>query len=172
MIEDRIRKIKWAFFDVDGVLTDGRIILDGNGEEIKSFNVKDGIGIHMLRLAGIKTGIITGRSSKAVEKRAKELKIDILVQGSEDKLADFYRLKESYGFEEEEVMFVGDDVVDIPILKRVGFAVTVPDAPQEVRALSHYITTRQGGNGAVREVCDLVLKTQGKYDYLIQRYFV
>lgn len=172
MIEDRIRKIKWAFFDVDGVLTDGRIILDGSGEEIKSFNVKDGIGIYMLHLAGIKTGIISGRVSKAVEKRASELKIDILVQGSTDKLADFYKLKESYGFVEEEVMFVGDDIVDIPILRRVGFAVAVSDAPQEVKSISHYVTTNRGGNGAVREVCDLILKTQGKYDNLIQRYLI
>lgn len=172
MMEERIRKIKWAFFDVDGVLTDGRIIINGNGEEIKSFSVKDGIGIQMLHMAGIKTGIITGRSSKAVEIRAKELKIELLVQGSQDKLVDFYKLKEYYGFLEEEVMFVGDDVVDIPILRRVGFAVTVPDAPQEVKVLSHYVTNNSGGKGAVREVCDLVLKTQGKYDYIIQRYFI
>lgn len=172
MMEERIKRIKWAFFDVDGVLTDGRIILDSYGEEIKSFNVKDGIGIYMLRLAGIRTGIITGRSSKAVEKRAKELKIDVLVQGSEDKLVDFYRLKDVYGFVEEDVMFIGDDVVDIPILRRVGFAVAVPDAPEEVKSVCHYITNIPGGRGAVREVCDLILKTQDKYNHIIERYFI
>lgn len=169
-MKDRVRKIKWAFFDVDGVLTDGKIIIDGNGNEIKSFNVKDGIGIYMLKLAGIKTGIITGRSSKAVEKRAYELKIDILIQNSSDKLKDYHLLKEKFDFSDEDVMFVGDDIVDIPILRRVGFAVSVPDSPVEVKSVCHYITSASGGYGAVREVCDLVLKLQGKYEFIIENY--
>ncbi|MEZ0323637.1 MAG: HAD-IIIA family hydrolase [Hydrogenothermaceae bacterium] len=169
-MEKKVRKIRWAFFDVDGVLTDGKIILDGNGNEIKNFNVKDGIGIYMLRLADIKTGIISGRNSKAVEKRAQELKIDIVIQGSYDKLKDYKKLKEEYNFSDEEVMFMGDDIVDLPILTKVGFAVTVPNAPQEVKEICHYITKSRGGFGAVREVCDLILKIQGKYQEIIGSY--
>ncbi|MEJ5173200.1 MAG: HAD hydrolase family protein, partial [Hydrogenothermaceae bacterium] len=107
---------------------------------------------------------------KAVEKRAKELKIDILIQNSSDKLKDYQKLKEEYGFSDEEVMFIGDDIVDLPILVRVGFAVTVPDAPEEVKQVCHYITTSKGGFGAVREVCDLILKIQGKYKNILESY--
>ncbi|MCX7738543.1 MAG: HAD-IIIA family hydrolase [Hydrogenothermaceae bacterium] len=169
-MEERLKKIKWAFFDVDGVMTDGRIILDGEGKEIKNFNVKDGIGIHMLHMAGIRTGIITGRASRAVEKRAQELRIDILIQNSSDKLVDYLRIKREIGFSDEEVIFVGDDIVDLPILSRVGFAVTVFDAPFEVKSVCHYITSVKGGDGAVREVADLVLKVQGKYENIIRSY--
>lgn len=169
-MKERVKKIRWAFFDVDGVLTDGKIVIDGNGNEIKNFNVKDGIGINMLKSAGIKTGIITGRSSKAVEKRAQELGIDVLIQNSSDKLKDYTLLKEKFNFLDEEVMFIGDDIVDIPILRRVGFAVTVPNAPVEVKSVCHYITSTHGGDGAVREVCDLVLKLQDKYHQIIESY--
>lgn len=169
-MKERVKKIRWAFFDVDGVLTDGKIVIDGNGNEIKNFNVKDGIGINMLKSAGIKTGIITGRSSKAVEKRAQELGIDVLIQNSSDKLKDYTLLKERFDFLDEEVMFIGDDIVDIPILRRVGFAVTVPNAPVEVKSVCHYITSTHGGDGAVREVCDLVLKLQDKYHQIIESY--
>lgn len=169
-MKERVKKIRWAFFDVDGVLTDGKIVIDGNGNEIKNFNVKDGIGINMLKSAGIKTGIITGRSSKAVEKRAQELGIDVLIQNSSDKLKDYTLLKERFYFLDEEVMFIGDDIVDIPILRRVGFAVTVPNAPVEVKSVCHYITSTHGGDGAVREVCDLVLKLQDKYHQIIESY--
>lgn len=169
-MKERVKKIRWAFFDVDGVLTDGKIVIDGNGNEIKNFNVKDGIGINMLKSAGIKTGIITGRSSKAVEKRAQELGIDVLIQNSSDKLKDYTLLKERFDFLDEEVMFIGDDIVDIPILRRVGFAVTVPNAPVEVKSICHYITSTHGGDGAVREVCDFILKLQDKYHQIIESY--
>ncbi len=167
---EKAKKIKWFIFDVDGVLTDGKIIYDSEGKEIKNFSVKDGIGIYLLNLAGIKTAIITGRYSEIVEKRALELNITEVFQNSSNKLVHYNQLKSKYNINDEEILYIGDDIVDIPILKRVGFPVTVPSAPEDVKKFTVYITEKEGGNGAVREVIDLVLKFQGKYDEIIKRY--
>ena len=169
-IIEKAKKIKWFVFDVDGVLTDGKIIYDSEGKEIKMFCVKDGIGIHMLNMVGIKTAIITGRSSEIVEKRARELNITEVFQNSSNKLTHYNELKEKYNLKDEEILYIGDDIVDIPVLKRVGFGATVPSAPEEVKKYAIYITNKEGGNGAVREVIDLVLKIQGKYDEIIKKY--
>ncbi len=167
---DKAKKIKWFIFDVDGVLTDGKIIYDSEGREIKNFCVKDGIGIYLLNLAGIKTAIITGRHSEIVEKRALELNITEVFQNSLNKLIHYNQLKSKYNISDEEILYIGDDILDIPILKRVGFPVTVPSAPDDVKKFTLYITKKEGGNGAVREIIDLVLKIQGKYDEIIKRY--
>ena len=174
MIDDQIiekaKKIKWFVFDVDGVLTDGKIIYDSEGREIKMFCVKDGIGIHMLNMVGIKTAIITGRSSETVDKRARELNITEVFQNSSNKLIHYQQLKEKYNLKDEEILYIGDDIVDIPILKRVGFPVSVPSASDDVKKYAIYITKKDGGNGAVREVIDMVLKIQNKYDEIIKKY--
>ncbi|WP_028950257.1 KdsC family phosphatase [Sulfurihydrogenibium subterraneum] len=170
MLEEKAKKIKWFIFDVDGVLTDGKIIYDSEGREIKNFCVKDGIGIHMLHLSGIKTAIITGRNSEIVNKRAVELGITEVFQNSSNKLQHYKYIKEKYSLQDEEILYMGDDIVDIPVLKRVGFPATVPSAPEEVKKLCIYITKQEGGNGAVREVIDLVLKIQGKYKDIIKKY--
>lgn len=170
LLKSKAKKIKWFVFDVDGVLTDGKIIYDSQGREIKHFCVKDGIGIHMLHLSGLKTAIITGRNSDIVNKRALELNITEVFQNSSNKLEHYNFLKEKYSLKDEEILYIGDDIVDIPVLKRVGFPVSVPSAPQEVKNFAIYITKKEGGNGAVREVIDLVLKLQNKYDQIIKIY--
>jgi 3-deoxy-D-manno-octulosonate 8-phosphate phosphatase (KDO 8-P phosphatase) len=169
-IKEKAKKIKWFVFDVDGVLTDGKIIYDSEGREIKHFCVKDGIGIYLLHLSGFKTAIITGRNSEIVNKRAVELNITEVFQNSSNKLQHYNLLKEKYCLKDEEILYIGDDVVDIPILKRVGFPVTVPSACEEVKKFAVYITKNEGGNGAVREVIDLVLKLQDKYNQIIKRF--
>ncbi len=156
-----IAKIKLIICDVDGVLTDGKIILGNNGEELKAFHVRDGLGINLAQKQGIKFAIITGRISKIVEIRAKELNIIDVYQGIDDKLTVFKKIKKKYDLTESEIAYIGDDVNDIPILKKVGFAVTVADGVNEAKKYSDYITTRKGGQGAVREIIDFIL-TGGK----------
>ncbi len=158
--------------DVDGVMSDGRIIYDALGNEAKAFDVKDGHGLKLLQRAGIQVGIITGRQSEVVAIRARELGIEILYQGVRDKLPPYEEILSRLQLQDDEVAFVGDDLVDLPILRRVGFAVTVADAIDEVKPLVHYVTTRCGGRGAVREVCDLILKQSGKWSAVTDRYFV
>lgn len=170
LLKEKAEKIKWFVFDVDGVLTDGKITYDSEGREIKSFCVKDGVGIYMLHLAGIKTAIITGRQSEIVIKRSIELNISEVFQNSKNKLEHYNQLKEKYSLKDEEILYIGDDIVDIPLLKRVGFPVTVPSAPEEVKNFAVYVTIKEGGNGAVREIIDLVLKLQNKYDEIIKKY--
>ena len=155
-MQERLSKIRLLLLDVDGVLTDGRITYDANGVESKSFDVKDGHGLKMLQRAGIKVGIITGRKSEIVALRARELGIEILHQGAKQKLPPYETVLQEHGFEDREVAYVGDDLVDLPILKRVGF---------------DYVTRRPGGRGAVREVCDLLLKETGCWGEVTGRYF-
>ena len=170
-MQERLCKIRLLLLDVDGVLTDGRITYDSNGIESKSFDVKDGHGLKMLQRAGIKVGIITGRKSEIVVLRAQELGIDILYQGAKQKLPPYEAILHEYGFEDQEVAYVGDDLVDLPILKRVGFAVTVADGVEELRGRVDYVTRRPGGHGAVREVCDLLLREAGYWAEITKRYF-
>jgi 3-deoxy-D-manno-octulosonate 8-phosphate phosphatase (KDO 8-P phosphatase) len=173
-IERRAARIKLLLMDCDGVLTDGSVTLFENGDEQKSFNVRDGHGIVMLHRAGLQSGIISGRNSSVVNRRASELgmKPEFVRQGCLDKIKDFEELLARANIHEGEVAFVGDDVTDIPILKRVELAVAVADAAAETRSVAHYITKAPGGRGAVREVTEIILKAQGHWTTLMQRYGV
>ena len=170
-MQDKLAKIKLLLLDVDGVLTDGRIIYDNQGNELKAFDVKDGHGLKLLQRAGVKVGIITGRSSEVVSLRAAELGIEILYQGALQKLEPYLEILSAQGLTDEQVAYVGDDVVDLPILSRVGFSATVADAVPDVLPLVDYVASRFGGRGAVREVCDLLLRASGRWDELTKKYF-
>lgn len=171
-MEAKLAAIKLLLLDVDGVLTDGRITYDNQGNELKSFDVKDGHGLKLLQRAGIDIGIITGRQSDLVARRATELGIDILYQGALRKLDPYQEILDKQGLNNEQVAYVGDDLIDLPILRRVGFSATVSDAHPDVLPLVDYVTQRPGGRGAVREVCDLLLKAGGHWEQVTDRYFV
>lgn len=144
--------------DCDGVLTDGRLYFSENGEMLKTFHVRDGQGIVSWHNAGFVSGIISGRSSKIVERRGNELGIKFIRQGSSNKLLDFDEILEETGLLAEDVAYIGDDIPDIPLLKKVGLAATVNDAATEVLPIVHYITKNKGGSGAIRELCDFLLR--------------
>ncbi len=156
--------IKMVILDVDGVLTDGSIILDNEGNEFKRFNVRDGHGIKMLHKAGIRVAIITGRKSKVVLRRADELGIEDIYQGCHNKVHAYQQILAKYNLRDEEVCYIGDDVVDIPLLKRVGFSVVPRDADPVTCSYALYITKNNGGRGAVREICDMIIYTRFKDD--------
>lgn len=169
-IERRAARVKLLLMDCDGVLTDGRLTLTGSDDEQKSFHTRDGQGIVLLHRAGLLSGIISGRTSSAVERRAHELGINYVRQGGSDKLNYFEQLRAQAAVEESETAYIGDDVTDIPLMQRVGFAVAVADATLETRAAAHYITKLPGGYGAVREVIEIILKAQGRWAELMRRY--
>jgi 3-deoxy-D-manno-octulosonate 8-phosphate phosphatase (KDO 8-P phosphatase) len=169
-IERRAVRIRLLLMDCDGVLTDGRITLVGEGDEEKSFHTRDGHGIVLLHRAGLRSGIISGRTSTLVERRARELGMAYVKQGTWDKIKEFEEVLGEAGVEEEEVAFIGDDVTDIPLMQRSELAVAVADATEETRRAAHYVTELAGGFGAVREVCELILKAQGHWDDLMTRY--
>jgi len=164
-------KVKLVLFDVDGVLTDARLILGDDGQEYKAFNSKDGHGIKMLQRNGVAAGIITGRSSKVVEHRVRDLGIRHVYQGCKEKLPVYRRLLTELKLRPEETAFVGDDVVDLPILLQVGLAIAVQDAHPLVRRHVHWVTPSGGGQGAAREVCEMILDAQGTYSAEMLRYF-
>ena len=166
----KIKGIRLVIFDVDGVLTDGRIIYDDEGVETKSFDVKDGHGMKLLMRAGIDCAIITARESRVVEHRARNLGIGLVYQGRKDKLAAFEEIKTRTGFESPEIAYVGDDIIDLPVMKRAGFSAAVADAVEEVAERADYVTKKPGGRGAAREVAELILKTQGKWDEILANY--
>jgi 3-deoxy-D-manno-octulosonate 8-phosphate phosphatase (KDO 8-P phosphatase) len=170
-MEQRLEKIRLLLLDVDGVLTDGRIIFDNNGIETKAFDVKDGHGLKLLQRVGIRVGLITGRQSEVTRHRARELAIDIVHQGAKDKLLPYRQILTEMGLVDEQVAYVGDDVIDLPVLRRVGFAATVADACEEVKPYVHYVARQPGGRGAVREICDLILKGSGRWRDATARYF-
>jgi len=153
--------------DVDGVLTDGRIVYDTSGKELKFYDVQDGFGIVIFQRAGYKTAIISARSAKAVTVRARDLKIDKVYQNAYPKMNSYRKMLEDFKINDEEVCFMGDDLPDLPILEKAGFAVAVPNAVSEVKQAADYITRKAGGNGAVREVIELILKTQGRFDKIL-----
>jgi 3-deoxy-D-manno-octulosonate 8-phosphate phosphatase (KDO 8-P phosphatase) len=169
-IERRASRIKLLLMDCDGVLTDGHLWLTDNGDEQKSFNTKDGLGLALLHRAGLRSGVISGRKSMAVERRAQELGIEYLRQGDEQKVAAFEEVLQLAGVNEDEVAFIGDDLSDIPLMKRSELAVAVADAVEEAQALAHYVTRAEGGRGAVREVVEIILKSQGRWNDLIEGY--
>lgn len=162
-VEARARAVKMLVFDVDGVLTDGSLFYDNEGLEYKAFNSRDGHGIKMLRASGVDTGIITGRTSQIVLHRARNLGIAHIYQGAEDKLEALQSLLQATGLAPRQIAYMGDDVVDLPALNRCGLAITVPDAPIEVKARSHYVTSAAAGRGAAREACELIMRAQGTW---------
>lgn len=170
MIEERARRVKMLILDVDGVLTDGRIIYCNSGDELKVFSVQDGFGMFLLRNAGIRSAIITAKRSKALLKRAREMGVAKVYQNAVDKERAYEEVLKRFKFKDEEICYIGDDLIDIPILKRVGFAVGVQDASSEVKTTCHYLTKKAGGRGAVREVIDIILKAQGKWEEVTRVY--
>jgi len=166
----KLKNIKLLLLDVDGVMTDGGIIYDGNGLETKTFNVKDGHGIKMLQRHGIEVGIITGRTSKVVEIRAAELGIELVYQGALKKLESYDDIKFRTGLADSQIAYVGDDVIDVPVMKRVAFAAAPADALLDAIKAADYVTKKEGGKGAVREVCDMILKGCGFWGEVVNRY--
>lgn len=151
-------------------MTDGRLGFDGAGREFKFFYARDGIGIRLLQRAGLKVGILSGRRAKVVELRARELGIDLLLQKIQDKARALEEILKKEKLHREQVCYVGDDLVDLPVLTRVGLAVAVGDAAPEVKAAAHIITRKPGGMGAVREVCEILLRAQGKWKARVQKF--
>jgi 3-deoxy-D-manno-octulosonate 8-phosphate phosphatase (KDO 8-P phosphatase) len=169
-IERRASHIKLLLMDCDGVLTDGRIELLENGDEQKAFHVRDGHGIKLFARAGLRTGIISGRTSAGLERRSHELGMTYLYQNAKNKIEVFDRVLVDSQALTSECAFIGDDHTDIPIMHRVGFAVAVADAVTETKRVAHYITENRGGSGAVREVVEIILKARGVWDEVIQDY--
>ena len=169
-IEIKARRIKLLLLDVDGVLTDGGIVIDHRGRETKRFNVRDGHGIRLLIRAGIQVGLITGRYSKAVIHRARELGIPMVHQNVRDKMAVYRKIKRQTGLDDEEIAYVGDDIVDRPLLRQVGFAVTVKDCWEDLKEVVDYVSRLEGGRGAVREIAELLLRAQRKWGKIIREY--
>ena len=161
-LQAKAKKIKMLLLDVDGVLSDGRIILDNQGNELKAFHVRDGHGIKLAQRAGITIGIITGRKAEVVNVRARELGIEEVHQGALEKIGVYEAVLAKYGLLDEEAAFIGDDIVDVGILKRVGLAVAVADCDPAVKPFVNMVTKTAGGRGAVREVINFLLKAQGK----------
>lgn len=166
----RAARIRLMIFDVDGVLTDGGLHYGADGELIKKFNVLDGHGIKLLQQSGVSTAIISARQSAIVARRAADLGIEHLYQGVHDKFAAFEHLLQKVAVDAQSCGFVGDDVIDLPILLRVGFAASVPNAHPEVRSRVHHVTQAAGGNGAARELCDYILRAQGNYEAALAPY--
>jgi 3-deoxy-D-manno-octulosonate 8-phosphate phosphatase (KDO 8-P phosphatase) len=167
---ERARKTRLLMMDVDGVLTDGRIIQDSHGHELKVFDVKDGHGIVMAHRAKLRTALISGRASETITRRAQELGIELVFQKIWNKLEVYEKILDETQFTPDQVAYIGDDLVDIPLLRRVGLAVAVADAVDEVKAAAHLVTQRPGGQGAVRELIELILRAQGHWDTLLERY--
>jgi 3-deoxy-D-manno-octulosonate 8-phosphate phosphatase (KDO 8-P phosphatase) len=171
-IKEKILPIKALIMDVDGVLTDGRIIIDSNGVESKQFDVRDGHGLKMLGRSGVTLALLTGRRSSVVSYRAVELGIEIVFQRCRDKLKAYHQIRRRLGLGDHEIAYIGDDVVDIPVLLKVGFAATVADADPELIPVVDWQSSRSGGRGAVRELCRLIMQVQGSWDKAMARYRV
>ena len=167
---ERARGVKLMIFDVDGVLTDGRLYLSDSGEEMKAFSSHDGQGIKLLLDGGIAVGVITARSSRVVERRARELGIELLRQGASDKAGAFAEMLSGQNLKPSEAGYMGDDLVDLPVLMRCGFAATVPSAPEAVRTRVHYVARAAGGEGAAREVCEFILRAKNVLEHAIAGY--
>lgn len=163
-LHERARRIKLVVFDVDGVLTDGSLYLCDDGQEYKAFNSHDGLGMKLLKASGVDMAIITGRTSNVVVKRAENTGISRFYQGVEDKLEAFEHLAREMGLDHSQCAFMGDDVVDLPPMRRCGLAITVPAAPALVKQHAHYVTNLGGGRGAVREIAEFIMQAQGTFD--------
>jgi len=168
----RASRLRLMIFDVDGILTDGSLQYGPHGEMLKTFNVLDGLGIKLLQQSGVVTAIITARNSEIVARRATDLGIVHLLQGVHDKKSAFEGLLANLSITAQDSGFIGDDLIDLPVLLRVGFAASVPNGHPEVRSRVHYVTQAGGGGGAVRELCDFILHAQGNYEAALQPYLL
>jgi 3-deoxy-D-manno-octulosonate 8-phosphate phosphatase (KDO 8-P phosphatase) len=170
-VEEKVKKIKMIVFDIDGVMTDGRIIFSSGGAEIKFFDVRDGFGIRLAHRVGLKTALITGRSCEANIQRAQELGIEDVYQDAHEKIEAYEEILNKHQLNDEEVCYVGDDLVDLPLMRRVGLGLAVAGAEADVTAEADYVTRSFPGRGAVREVVELILKTQGTWEKAVGKYF-
>lgn len=169
-IMQRAAQIRLVIFDVDGVLTDGALFLGDDGQEYKAFHSRDGHGMVMLQRAGVMIGVITGRTSEVVRLRMASLGVEHVYQGRRDKLPAYRELRDNLGLSDQQIAFVGDDVMDLPILRRVGLAVAVQDAHPAVKQHAHWQTPARGGRGAGRDVCELIMEAQGKLAPALEQY--
>jgi 3-deoxy-D-manno-octulosonate 8-phosphate phosphatase (KDO 8-P phosphatase) len=169
-VVERAARIKLLLMDCDGVLTDGRIWLEASGDEQKAFHTRDGQGISLFHRAGLQTGIISGRTSTAVERRAKDLSMAYVRQYAKDKIKALDEITTEAGVTAADCAYIGDDLADIPVMRRVALAVAVADAAEETRKAAHYVTVYRGGHGAVREVIELILKAQGRWDEMMKAF--
>lgn len=169
-IINKAKKVKLLLLDVDGVLTDGRIIYDSKGGDIKFFDVHDGMGVHLLKKAGIPTILVTAKGSAVIKPRARDMQIDAVFADVSRKSAVLPGILKRYNINAGEVCFVGDDLVDLGLLKRVGFPIAVRNAAFEIKNTASYITDKPGGRGAVREIVELILKAQGKWREMVGLY--
>jgi len=163
-LKGKAKKIKLLLLDVDGVLTDGRIIYDSRGRDMKFFDVHDGLGVYLLKKAGISTILITAKGSRAIRPRAKDMRVEEIFANISPKSSVLDKILKKYRVDANEVCFVGDDLVDLCLMKRVGFPIAVFNATDEIKKAASYITVRKGGRGAVREIAELILKAQGKWE--------
>jgi 3-deoxy-D-manno-octulosonate 8-phosphate phosphatase (KDO 8-P phosphatase) len=171
-VYEKAKQLKLLILDVDGVLTDGKLFFDGQGNEYKCFHARDGHGIKLLRQTGVEVAIISGRKSNSVALRMQSLGIDLVYQGYENKIAAFDEIVEKTGIMPEQMAHVGDDLLDLPIMVRVGLAIAVNDAVAAVKARADWCTGLPGGTGAVREVCDLIMQAQGRFDDVLKTYLL
>jgi 3-deoxy-D-manno-octulosonate 8-phosphate phosphatase (KDO 8-P phosphatase) len=169
-IIDKAKKIKMLLLDVDGVLTDGRIIYDSSGRDMKFFDVHDGLGVYCLKKAGIKTILITAKGSRAIKPRARDMRVEAVFENIFPKTVVLEKVLKKYGLKAEEVCFAGDDLVDLAIMKKVGLPIAVFNAAPEIKQRAAYVTLKLGGHGAVREVVELILKAQGKWEEIVGLY--
>lgn len=170
MLTSRAKLVRLIAFDVDGVMTDGGLYFSDSGEEFKRFNSLDGHGLKMLRASGVEIAIITGRTSRCVTARAQNLGITHVYQGVEHKLEAMIDLLKKLGLSRDAAAYMGDDVVDLTVMRHVGLSISVPESPQLVREHSNYVTRRSGGHGAVREACELIMSAQGTLDAQLAPY--
>jgi 3-deoxy-D-manno-octulosonate 8-phosphate phosphatase (KDO 8-P phosphatase) len=169
-IHEKAKAIKLVIFDVDGVLTDGGLFLGDDGQEYKAFNSRDGHGMKMLQYTGVEIGIITGRTSEVVKLRMENLGVQYVYQGKQEKLPAYEELRDKLGLSDEQIAYVGDDVVDLPIMRRVGLAVAVQDAHPFVVQHAHWQTPHGGGRGAARDLCEMIMEAQGRLQSSLEHY--
>lgn len=171
-IQEKAKPIRLLILDVDGVLTNGTIYYGTNGIELKGFHIHDGMGIKLLHKAGIEVAIISGKNSEPVARRLQDLQVEHVFLGHTDKLPIYESLKQKLGLPDEQIAYVGDDLPDLPLLRRTGLSITVPGAPAIISEHVDFITNNPGGAGAVREVCELILKAQNKYENVVKSYLL
>jgi len=169
-LRERASRIRLVIFDVDGVLTDGSLYLGDDGQEYKAFNSRDGHGMVLLQESGIRLAVVTGRTSNVVRMRMESLGVSDIFQGYRHKLPAYEQLKQVHGLTDDQVAYVGDDIIDLPVMRRVGLAIAVADADPRVRELAHWRTTAPGGRGAAREACEFILDAQGHLEPLLASY--
>jgi 3-deoxy-D-manno-octulosonate 8-phosphate phosphatase (KDO 8-P phosphatase) len=168
--KEKARSIRLLILDVDGVLTNGSIYYGSNGMEMKAFHIHDGLGIKLLRKSGVEVAVISGKKSEAVTRRLNELNIEHAYLGHEDKVPAYEELKQKMGLSDSEVAFMGDDLPDLPLLRRAGLAISVPHAPDIIKQNIDFITKIKAGKGAVREACEFIMEAQGKLQIMLQSY--